>query len=336
MLDAKDFSKKQIVVCIPARGDKISYRNDNMIISDGKGNIKYQHTCYRIFMLIIVGDMTLTTGIIRRAQKFGFSICFMTLGFKLYSMINSGMQGNTLLHKKQYDYQGTDLAQRIIYNKISNQRKALSRIRRKNEEIKEGISLLDIYADSVIDRVLELDSLLGIEGNAAKVYFPRIFNQLQWRGRKPRIKFDYINSLLDIGYNMLFNFVDCILQVFGFDTYKGVMHTCFYMRKSLVCDIMEPFRCIIDWRVRKGCSLGQFKEEDFTMINGQWQLEYKNSAKYCSIFMEDLLDNKECIFAYIRDYYRAFMKGKEAGKYPLFDFEKEVIINEEDFCNDYC
>ena len=90
---------------------------------------------------------------------------------------------------------------------------------------------------------------MGIEGSAARVYFPRVFSNVNWKGRKPRIKNDYINTTLDIGYTMLFNIVDAILQVYGFDTYYGVFHKCFYMRKSLVCDIMEPMRPIIDYPV---------------------------------------------------------------------------------------
>ena len=58
-------------------------------------------------------------------------------------------------------------------------------------------------------------------GSAARVYFPRVFSNVNWKG-KPRIKNDYINTTLDIGYLMLFNIVDAILQVYGFDTYYGV------------------------------------------------------------------------------------------------------------------
>ena len=87
------------------------------------------------------------------------------------------------------------------------------------------------------------------------------FDNVQWNGRKPRIKSDYVNVVLDIGYTMLFNIVDAMLQVYGFDTYYGVFHKCFYMRKSLVCDIMEPIRPIIDYEVRKAINLGQCKIE---------------------------------------------------------------------------
>ncbi|QFJ54393.1 type V CRISPR-associated endonuclease Cas1 [Pseudobutyrivibrio xylanivorans] len=296
-------------------------------MSDSDGKVKYQHTCYRIFCVIVIGDCTITTGLLRRAKKYAFSICFMTYSLRMYSVIKAGLEGNNLLHKKQYEYNGLGLARLIIYNKILNQRNTLNQIRKKTDYLKEGIALLDEY----LERLSATDdwnrnTLLGIEGNAAKVYFPRVFENTKWKSRKPRIKFDYINSLLDIGYTILFNFIDCILNVYDFDVYQGVLHTNFYMRKSLVCDLMEPFRPIIDWRVRKGINLGQFKEEDFLVVSNQWQLEYKKSNVYSMIFLEDLLENKECIFLYLRSYYRAFMKGKDASEFPIFDINSNDVV----------
>ncbi len=333
MLDINDFSKKQIIVYCPAKGDKISYKNDNLIIKNSDGKIKYQHTCYRIFMVLVIGDTSITTGLIRRAKKFNFSILFMSYGFKLYAAFNAGLQGNTMLHDKQYHYSGNEIAQHIIANKIYNQRYTLTKIRKKTEYIKEGIVILDEYYNKLRNEEVSRESLLGYEGNASRVYFPRIFFNTEWKNRKPRIKFDYLNSLLDIGYTILFNFIDCILNVFGFDVYKGVLHTDFYMRKSLVCDIVEPFRPLIDWKVRTGINLGQFKKEDFVFINNSWQLQYKKSALYGSVFMEELLENKEMIFLYIRSYYRAFMKGTPIGKYPVFDIDSDEVICDVDNCD---
>lgn len=326
MLSINDFLHKQIIVYCPTQGDKISYRNDNLVIKDCEGGIKYQITCYRVFMLMIIGDCSLTTGIIRRAKKFGFSICFMTYSFRFYAKVNAGLEGNSYLHEKQYKYSGNEIGNILIYNKILNQRNLLNRIRSKSDYVKEGISILDRYLDELeTEDILERDSLLGIEGNAAKVYFQRLYEPFQWKGRKPRIKYDYVNSLLDIGYTLLFNFIDAILQAYDFDTYKGVLHTCFYQRKSLVCDIMEPFRPIIDWRVRKGIKLGQFKKDDFKEVKAQSQLEYKKSSEYTSVFMEEILDHKQDIFLYIRAYYRAFMKEKSKDLFPVYDMVEDSI-----------
>lgn len=323
MLSSSDFVKKQILVYEPHLGDKMSYQNDNLIIRDSDKKIKYQVSCYRIFMVLIIGDTTITTGLLRRVKKFGLTLCFMTMNFKVYSIIGSEMQGNTLLHRKQYAYDELGIGKHIIHNKISNQRSMLSKMRSKTIDVKEAIELLDEYRKRLDNADLSLQEVIGIEGMASKVYFPRIFNNTKWIGRKPRIKFDYINSLLDIGYNILFNFIDAFLQVFGFDVYCGVLHTCFYMRKSLVCDIMEPFRPIIDWQIRKSINLGQFKEEDFVIIKRQYNLDYKKSAQYTRIFFESILNYREEIFVYIRDYYRCFMKGKSVSDYPKFQLEEK-------------
>lgn len=246
----------------------------------------------------------------------------MSFQFKLYMVISSEMQGNTVLHKKQYAYESLAAARHLIINKIRNQRQVLMKIRAKTEDVKEAVAMLDQYIAQLQKEDLERAEIIGIEGIASKVYFPRVFNNVRWVGRKPRIKFDYVNVLLDMGYTMLFNFVDAILQVFGFDVYYGVLHTCFYMRKSLVCDIMEPFRPIIDWQVRKSINLGQFNEKDFVLLKNRWSLEYKKAAQYSQVFLEAILERKEDIFLYIRTYYRCVMKEKPISEYPVFMVEE--------------
>ena len=144
------------------------------------------------------------------------------------------------------------------------------------------------------------------------------FDNVQWNGRKPRIKSDYVNVVLDIGYTMLFNIVDAMLQVYGFDTYYGVFHKCFYMRKSLVCDIMEPIRPIIDYEVRKAINLGQCKIDDFEKYNEHWCLKYKNNPQYIQFLMQAIMEYKDEIFMYIQSYYRYFMKMKSVSEFAKY------------------
>ena len=317
MLNENDFKKKQILFLFTNRGDKISFSNDNTVIKDSSGKIKFQATCYRIFMICVVGNVSITSGLIQRSKKFGFSICLMSTTFKVYEIIGARMEGNTLLRKHQYEYQDNYIGQKIEQNKISNQMNALRCIRSKSEYLKEGIELLDNITAKLNEDMSYLE-VMGLEGNAAKVYFPRMFDNVKWFGRKPRIKSDYINVTLDIGYTMLFNMVDAILQVYGFDTYYGVFHRCFYMRKSLVCDIMEPMRPIIDYEIRKAANLGQCKIDDFEQFNQRWVLKYKKNPDYIQFLMNSILEYKDDIFLYIQKYYRFFMKDR-AGEVPLFE-----------------
>lgn len=115
-----------------------------------------------------------------------------------------------------------------------------------------------------------------------------------------------------------------MLCLYGFDTYHGVLHKQFYMRKSLVCDLVEPFRCLIDHKVKKAIHLGQIKKEDFIVVNHKYQLDWKQNKKYISLLLEPILYYKEDIFLYFQSYYRAFMKMKNAKDFPVFRMEKLI------------
>ncbi len=137
-------------------------------------------------------------------------------------------------------------------------------------------------------------------------------------GRKPRCKIDIYNLLFDIGYTYLFNFIEANLELYGFDTYYGFFHKLFYQRKSLVCDLMEPFRCIIDLRIRKSFSLKQINPQEFECRNGQYFVKREFYKKYSQLFLKEILLYKEDIFLYIQSYYRSFMKGRYVDTYPQF------------------
>ncbi len=318
MITAQDFNKKQIVFVLFNEGEKMSISNDNLIVKNKDGKIKLQCTCYRLFIVFAVGSCSFTSVVIQRAIKFGFYIACMTTSFRLYSVIGATKDGNTLLKQKQYSYQGFDIAKRIVYNKIINQRMVLNKNRNKSDATKEAIAVLDNYAVAASSSE-QLNELMAYEGLAAKLYFRNHFNNVLWNGRQPRLKRDYVNSALDVGYTILFAFIDAILESYGFDIYVGVLHRQFYMRKSLVCDMVEPFRPLIDMQIKKSINLRQIKNDDFILINGQWQLKYEFSAKYVKLFMESLLEHKDDIFKYIHSYYCAFMKGCPIEAFPLFE-----------------
>mgnify|MGYP000847117533 FL=1 len=321
MMTVKDYEAKQVAFIMLKEKEKISFRNDNIVVTSVDGQIKYQVTCYKIFALFVIGHFTLTSGLIQRSHKFGFPIYLMTNSMKLYESFGGRMEGNVLLHKHQYAYKGIDIGKHILRNKLYCQRTVLNKLRNKSTEQKEAVRKLDEYIDAVKRYNGDLEGMLGYEGSAARIYFKNYFDTLDWRGRKPRIKPDFVNSTLDIGYTVLFNIIDAMLRIYGFDTYCGVLHRQFYMRKSLVCDIMEPFRPLIDAQVRKAVNLQQCKEEDFQVINGQYLLKWKLNGQYIKFLMEGILAHKREIFLYVQQFYRSMMKGKRPEEYPVFKLE---------------
>lgn len=321
MVTAPDFAKKQVVFVLANEGERMAVSNDNLVVKTAEGKVKLQCTCYRLFLVYVIGHCSLTTALIQKARKFSFFIALMTPGFRMYSLVGADKEGNTLLKQKQYAYGGLAVARHITHNKMSNQLTVLKQVRDKNEVTIEAIKSIKGYLLR-INEAPDLHTLMAYEGLASKLYFKSHFNNVLWSGRQPRVKKDVVNTMLDMGYTLLFTFIDAILLSFGFDTYKGIMHTQFYMRKSLTCDLVEPFRPLIDKQIKKSINLKQIREEDFLIINNQYRLKWEKSAAYVRFLMTPLMENKEQIFLYVQGYYRAFMKGAPVEQYPVFSMKE--------------
>lgn len=317
MIGLDEYRKKQLVFVFANEGEKLSFKNDNLVVKSKDGEIKHQSTCWRISALFIVGSFTVTTGLIERSHKFCFPIFLMKQSLKTYDVIGFKSEGNTLLRKTQYKTQGLEIAQHLISNKIDNQLKTLRKQRYRDDDTNNAILTLKGYSTKV-HQTETIQSIMGIEGSASRLYFKHHFNNCDWHGRQPRVKRDYINATLDIGYTLLFNVVESLLYYFGFDLYVGNLHQDFYMRKSLVCDLVEPFRPLVDQCVRTAISNNQCKEEDFKIFNQKWTLEWAKNKQYVLFLLKPLLANKEEMFVYVRDYYRCFMQHKDCAEFPVF------------------
>lgn len=323
MMSSKDFEKKQIIFAFFKDGEKIAFSNDNIVIKDSDDKIKFQLSCYRLFAIFAVGNCSITSVLINNSKKFNFKIIIMNNSFRLIDIIGYQKDGNVLLKKKQYNYNSIILSKLIIVNKILNQIFLLNSLRNKTTKLKSDIELLYNYIDKVNESP-DTYTIMAYEGNASKVFFNNYYGEFDWKGRKPRTRIDYINSILDLGYSILFNFIDSILSCFGFDTYVGILHKQFYMRKSLVCDIIEPFRCIVDKTVRKGINLKQFKVEDFILNKNEYLLKLTERPNYVNVLLKAILEYKDDIFIFVKYYYRCFMKGEEQLSMFLLDLKNDI------------
>ncbi|PZM86990.1 MAG: hypothetical protein DLD55_03770, partial [candidate division SR1 bacterium] len=310
MLSAPDFLEKQIVVITSDQVKDLMLRNDNLLIK-GNDKITNQISCFKIFCIFIVGEYTISSKLIDRLTK--YQICLFCLGYNLKPkvMIGNSLQGNYLLRQKQYgELPELQIAQKLIHNKVENQLALLQEIREKSDSFKENLLRIKEILPKIVQTQHD-DSLRGLEGNASKLFFASYFEEMKRYKRMPRTRNDIINFLMDIGYSFLYNFIEANLCLYGFDVYKGVYHKLFYERKSLACDLVEPFRCIIDKKIRKMHNLGQINEKDFKFKNGEYTIERDKQKPYIQHFLSALLEQKMQIFAYIKDYYRYCMNPEK-------------------------
>ena len=318
MLSYPDFKQKRILIINSIEGQKFSIMNDNIIIKDPEGHLILQDTCFKIFSLWIIGNCSITSVLLKKSKKYGFSIFHLQSNFRHIGSWSSATEGNFLLRYKQYHFKNKELPKRIVTNKISNQLALIQELRNKNQNQKIAIVTLKSYIEK-LKTTNDYFEIMGLEGVASKVFFGTYFYDLNWQFRKPRAKTDYINVLLDIGYSFLFYWIENMLNLYGFDLFKGIYHQPFYQRKSLVCDLQEPFRCIIDRTIRKSWNLKQINIDDFEEYKGKIYIKNEMKKYYINIFIKALMEYKDNMYFYCRDYYRAFIQDKNANEFPFFN-----------------
>ena len=280
MLSLPDFEEKQLLIIENNRKRKVQFSNDNLVLRNIENNlIENKISCYKLFAVFFIGDATLTSVVLRKAAHYGFTIIFMRKNLHSYASVGSQTEGNYLLRRLQYKCHNTlELSKHIVQNKLENQLSLIQKIRKKTEEEKKSIQRIKRYI-KLSQETEDEKSLLGIEGYVAKIFFQTYFNQMQWKRRQPRTKSDALNTLLDMGYTHLFHFIEAHLRLYGFDLYMGVYHKLFYQRKALVCDLIEPFRCLIDQKIRKMYHLKQIQENDFLFYKQKYLVKPKEIKK---------------------------------------------------------
>lgn len=118
----------------------------------------------------------------------------------------------------------------IVKNKIINQAFLLKKIKSKQA------NLVFSYVDEV-----GVGDKSNREGHASKVYFNALFGKKFSRGNN-----DIINAKLNYGYAILLSTISKEITNNGYLTQLGIHHKNEFNPFNLACDLMEPFRVIID------------------------------------------------------------------------------------------
>lgn len=119
----------------------------------------------------------------------------------------------------------------IITEKIRKQSEFL----RELEKDKEA-DLLTSYIGSV-----ELLDATNREGHAAKVYFNALFGMDFTRSAD-----NPVNAALNYGYSLILSSFNREVTANGYLTQLGIFHNNMFNHFNLSCDLMEPFRIIVD------------------------------------------------------------------------------------------
>ncbi len=219
-----------------------------------KGEVLQKVRLMEISHLALFGNVQVTAQAVQELCDRDIPICYFSYGGWFRGITNGMGHKNVELRCRQYLGAMTpdtalSISRRMVFGKIKNSRTMLRRNHRKLPP-----SILP-ELNRLADRALtapSLETLLGIEGAAARTYFSEFRGMIKnesldfdFRGRNRRPPRDPVNAVLSFLYAMLTKQATITALTVGFDPYLGFYHQPRYGRPALALDLVEEFRPLI-------------------------------------------------------------------------------------------
>lgn len=209
--------------------------------------------------IVCFGQVSMSPPLMGLCAERQVMVSFLSKNGRFLARVQGPVCGNVKLRREQYrraDDQplATSLAKSVVTAKVNNCRVVLQRALREHPDAEGALEMSDSIEHltcqiKLLESVQTLDSLRGIEGEAAKNYFA-VFNHLIFtqkedfffheRSRRPPL--DNMNAILSFLYTMLSHDVTSALEAVGLDPAVGFLHRDRPGRPSLALDLMEEFR----------------------------------------------------------------------------------------------
>jgi CRISPR-associated protein Cas1 len=292
----------------------------------------------------LMGNVQISTQAVQALCECGVPICYFSMGGWFYGITTGMNQKNVFLRRSQFklsdqEFFARALARQLVAGKIRNQRTLLQR--NHIEPKRATLAGMKEMADRA-ERAESLQELLGIEGNAARLYFGDFAGMIKpdegagaaelsfdFDGRNRRPPRDPVNALLSLAYSLLAKDLTVASYAVGFDPYIGFYHQPRYGRPALALDLMEPFRPLIaDSAVLTAVNTGMVTVRDFVRVGGSVALSAggrKGFFRAYELRMDTLVTHP--LFDYRVSYRRlleiqarmlARVLDGEIGEYPVF------------------
>jgi len=241
---------------------------------------------HHLSAVVCFGHTGLSAPLMHRLADSGVALVLLDDNGRFKGRLEGAVSGNVLLRQAQFQRVvdpvfTLDMARACVAGKIKNTRQVLQRGAREAKSEREAKALARLADDLAaslrsLPGVAHLDSLRGVEGEAARQYFsglnllvrPDQRAAFTMDGRTRRPPRDRFNAVLSFLYAMWMNDCRSALEAAGLDPQVGFLHALRPGRAALALDLMEEFR---PWADRLALTLinrGQLGADDFVLREG--------------------------------------------------------------------
>ncbi len=212
--------------------------------------------------IVCFGVVSCSPPLLGLCAEHDVSVSFLSEHGRYLARVTGAVRGNVLLRRQQYrmadsSQSAARIARAIVLGKVANCRTVLQRGAREHagpEEVdvlsRASGELLRLLP--VIERSEDLDTMRGLEGDAARIYFSAFDSlilvskdQFFFCERSRRPPLDNVNALLSFLYTLLTHDVAAALESVGLDPCVGYLHVDRPGRPSLALDLMEELRPVL-------------------------------------------------------------------------------------------
>jgi CRISP-associated protein Cas1 len=232
------------------------HKADNRLVVEHNGKTIKSIPEFKVERVVVFGNIQITTQAIFFLLNNQIDTVFLTSHGMLKGRLTPIESKNSPLRVAQYKCSEDSnfafkLASKIVKGKILNSIEILLRYQRNHKEknFSYQIQELSTIIEKKIPQLQNVDSLRGVEGQAAIIYFQcfdkMLRNGFKFEKRSRRPPTNPVNALLSFGYTMLYQEAISAVASVGFDPYIGFYHKVDYGRCSLALDLIEEFRPVI-------------------------------------------------------------------------------------------
>lgn len=242
--------------------DKYLSLDGENIVMHSKDDTQTRLPLHNVEDIVIFGGRGASPALMNKCTEDNIGLTFMSRSGKFLARAEGAISGNVYLRREQFriaddEARSLSVAKNFIIGKLFNSRYVIERAIRDHSlqvDVDKLKNRSDLLSQAIIkcQSVSDIDTLRGIEGESAQLYFS-VFDEfiLQQKDefrfvtRSKRPPLDNVNALLSFSYSVATGMCTSALETVGLDPYVGFMHTDRPDRRSLALDLVEEFRAIM-------------------------------------------------------------------------------------------
>jgi CRISPR-associated protein Cas1 len=250
-------SDEGAVLYLQEPGSYVGKRSEHLVVRK-EGTELARIPMHAVRQVVIFGNVQVSTQALETLAANDIFVAYLTGYGRFVGAFLPAMPKNVGLREAQYEVfrdpqRCLELSRQVVRAKLVNQRALLMRTLRTEGDRGSDEPAARAMAELLprVDRAESLETLLGLEGQGAALYFAEFGRFLKrsqdfdFTVRNRRPPRDPVNALLSFAYAMLAKDCFAVCCTVGFDPYKGFFHAGRHGKPSLALDLMEEFRPVI-------------------------------------------------------------------------------------------